>query len=72
MTIPQERAERIARAHACAHCLEYTWRKVSVRAAAPALQEEFGEVWHAVMLCGVCGSAQELGIDGEGEVVYQL
>jgi hypothetical protein len=70
MPITRERAERIARAHACVGCREYTYRKIAVREAADALREEFGEVWHAVLVCGVCGTHQELGIDDEGDVVY--
>ncbi len=70
MAITQERAERIARAHACVRCKEYTYRKLTVREAIAALREEFGEVWHAVLVCGVCSTHQELGIDGDGEVVY--
>ncbi len=70
MAITRERAERIARAHACVACREYTYRKLTVREASPALHVEFGEVWHAVLVCGVCGVQQELGIDGDGDVVY--
>ena len=68
--ITLERAERIARAHPCTSCREYTWRKLSVREAAASLRQEFGEVWHAVLVCGVCGLHQELGIDDDGDVVY--
>lgn len=68
--ITQERAERIARAHACPGCGEWSYKKVRVRASAEALKEEFGEAWHAVMECGVCGAHVELGIDGDGDVVY--
>ncbi len=70
MAITQERAERIARAHACVDCQEYTYRKLFVREAIPALKQQFGEVWHAVLVCGVCGAHQELGIDDDGDVVY--
>ena len=70
MAITRERAERIARAHACIGCREYTWRKLTVREAIAALQLQFGEQWHAVMVCGVCGAHQELGIDDDGDVVY--
>ena len=69
-TIPRERAERIARAHACVHCGEYNYKKVAVKPSPESLQKEFGEVWHATLVCGVCGAHQELGIDGEGDVVY--
>jgi hypothetical protein len=69
-SIPQERAERIARAHACIGCKEYNYRKLTVREASAALQQQFGERWHAVLICGVCGVEQELGIDNEGDIVY--
>ncbi len=68
--ISQERAERIARAHACIGCQEYTYRKITVRAAPSSLRAEFGEEWHASLICGVCGVEQELGIDGDGDVIY--
>ena len=70
--ISQERAERIARAHACIGCKEYTYRKVSVRAAPESLRADFGEAWHASLTCGVCGVLQELGIDGDGDVIYAV
>ncbi len=68
--ISQERAERIARAHACVGCKEYTYRKMTVRAASESLRKELGEEWHASLICGVCGMEQELGIDGDGDVIY--
>lgn len=70
VSISQERAERIARAHACVNCKEYTYRKLTVRAAPQSLREEFGEAWHASLVCGVCGAHIEMGIDAEGEVLY--
>ena len=70
MPISHERAERIARAHACTNCKEYTYRKLTVREAISALKVQFGEVWHAELVCGVCGVHQELGIDDDGDVVY--
>lgn len=70
MAITRERAERIARAHACVSCREYTYRKFVVREASDALRAEFGEVWHATLVCGVCDTHQELGIDDDGDVVY--
>jgi hypothetical protein len=68
--IPRERADRIARSHACVRCKEYSYRKVAVKPSTPALREALGEVWHALLVCGVCGTAQELGIDADGDVVY--
>jgi hypothetical protein len=70
LVISKERAERIARAHACIGCKECTYRNVSVRAAPESLRAEFGEAWHASLTCGVCGVQQELGIDGDGDVLY--
>lgn len=70
MPITQERAERIARAHACVSCQEYTWRKLVVREASAALRAELQEAWHASLVCGVCGAHQELGIDDDGDVLY--
>ena len=69
-SITRERAERIARAHACTNCGEYSYKKVQVKPGTPALRAEFNEAWHAVLVCGVCGVHQELGIDDEGDVVY--
>lgn len=68
--ITKERAEKVAKAHACEHCGEYSYKKLAVKAATAKLRRELGEVWHCVKTCGVCGMEQELGIDGEGEIVY--
>jgi hypothetical protein len=70
--ITRERAERIAKAHACENCGEYSYKKLTVKPATAENQEEFNEVWHAVKVCGVCGMQQELGIDAEGEIVYVM
>ena len=68
--ISHERAERIARAHACENCGEYSYKRLVVKPASPANRAEFNEVWHAVKICGVCGLQQEMGIDEEGDIVY--
>ena len=68
--ITRERAERIARAHACEHCQEYSFKKLVVKPATAVAKAELNEMWHAVRICGVCGLHQEMGIDPEGEVVY--
>lgn len=68
--ISRARAERIARAQACVRCREYSYKRVTVIAAGAALREALGEVWHATLVCGVCGTCQELGIAGDGDVVY--
>lgn len=68
--ISRDRAELIARGHACENCGEYSYKKLSVKPASKATREELNEVWHAVKICGVCGLEQELGIDSDGEIVY--
>jgi len=67
--ISRERAERIARAHACEKCGEYSYKKLVVRAATPD-KLEMDVVWHIVKTCGVCGLQQEVGLDAEGDIVY--
>ncbi len=69
-TISRERAERIARSHACEQCGEYSYRKLLVKPASEEQYKEFAVVWHAVKVCGVCGMHQELGIDDDGDIVY--
>ncbi len=68
--ITRERAERIARAHACENCGEYSYKKLAIKPAAAAHREEFNEAWHATKVCGVCGMVQEMGIDDDGDIVY--
>ena len=68
--ITRERAERIARAHACENCGEYSYKKLTIKPASAESRTSLGEAWHAVKVCGVCGMEQELGIDDEGEIVY--
>ena len=68
--ISQARAERVARAHACVRCREYSYKRVTVAPASAALRDALGEVWHASLVCGVCGASQELGIAADGDVVY--
>ena len=70
MAITRERAERIAKAHACSNCGEYSYKRLVVRPATEALRAELGEAWHVAKLCGVCGHAEELGLDAEGDVIY--
>lgn len=69
-TITRERAERIARAHACENCGEYNFKKLVVKPATPALRAELGAVWIATKVCGVCGLQQDLGLDDDGDVVF--
>ncbi|HXB24420.1 MAG TPA: hypothetical protein VNV25_06815 [Gemmatimonadaceae bacterium] len=68
--ISQERATRIARAHACEQCGEYNYKRLVVKPATDADRTELGESWHAYKTCGVCGMEHEMGIDDEGEIVY--
>lgn len=68
--ITRERAERIARSHACEHCQEYSYKKLTVRPASQSHRKEFKEAWHVVAICGVCGLEQELGIGDDGEIIY--
>jgi transcription elongation factor Elf1 len=68
--ITKERAERIAKAHACENCGEYSYKKMKVKAATPSQREELAITWVATKICGICGMEHEMGIDGEGEIVY--
>lgn len=68
--ITKERAERIARSHACDVCLEYSYKRVTVKPASKEHKAEFNEMWHAVAVCGVCGAEIEMGIDEDGTIVY--
>ena len=68
--ITQERAERIAKGHACEQCGEYSYKKLKVKVAPRAKRSELNEEWVAVKICGVCGLQAEMGIDAEGEIVY--
>lgn len=68
--ITRERAERIAKAHACENCGEYSYKKLKVKPATGSATSEFPVAWVANKTCGVCGMEQELGIDAEGEIVY--
>lgn len=68
--LTKERAERIAKAHACSSCKEYTYRRLAVKAASTAITEELGAVWIAKRTCGVCNRQEELGIDDDGDIVY--
>ncbi len=68
--ISQDRATRIARAHACEQCGEYNYKRLVVKPATDTDRTELGESWHAFKTCGVCGMEHEMGIDDEGEIVY--
>jgi hypothetical protein len=68
--ITKERAERIAKAHACEHCGEYSYKKLAVKDPTPTQRKELKESWHASKVCGVCGLEQEMGIAADGEIIY--
>jgi hypothetical protein len=68
--ITRERAERIARAHACENCGEYSFKKLVVKPASASLRDELNAVWVATKICGVCGLQQELGLDEDGDIVF--
>jgi hypothetical protein len=68
--VTKERAERIARGHACERCGEYTIKRLNVKPALPAITETLHAVWLVQKTCGVCDLQQELGIDAEGEIVF--
>jgi hypothetical protein len=68
--VTRDRAERIAKAHACENCGEYSYKKLSVKPATPDLVKEFGEAWHVVKTCGICSAEHEMGIGRDGEVLY--
>lgn len=68
--VNKERAERIARGHACENCGEYTIKKLSVKPASAAISQELKAIWIAAKTCGVCNMEQELGIDEDGDIVF--
>jgi transcription elongation factor Elf1 len=68
--ITRERAERIARGHACERCGEYTNKKLIVKPATAAVADELKVTWVVTKVCGVCGLNQEVGIDEDGEIVF--
>ena len=68
--ITRERAERIARSHACENCREYSYKRVIVKPASEAHKTELNELWHVQAVCGVCGAEFEMGIDEDGTVIY--
>lgn len=69
--ISRERAERIAKAHACAHCQEYSFRRLVVKPAPDSIARELAVAWIAVRTCGVCNVQSELGIQDDGDIVFE-
>ncbi|MGA9836924.1 MAG: hypothetical protein WBQ26_06375 [Gemmatimonadaceae bacterium] len=68
--ITKERAERIARSHACEVCGEYNYKKLAVKPASAEMRKSLGVTWLAMKTCGVCDAIQELGINDDGDIVY--
>jgi transcription elongation factor Elf1 len=68
--ITRDRAEKIARAHACENCGEYNYKKLTVKPAPKGSRTELNEAWVAKKVCGVCGLEALMGIDDEGEIVW--
>jgi hypothetical protein len=68
--ITRERAERIARSHACENCQEYSYKRLKVTPATAAQRTHLNEAWHVVAVCGVCDLEQELGIAADGDIIY--
>jgi hypothetical protein len=68
--LTKERALLIAKGHACSHCKEYTYRRLTVKVATKAVADELGVVWVATKLCGVCDYKEEIGIAEDGDVVF--
>jgi len=70
-SITRERAERIARGHACSHCHEYTFRKLTAKPAPDSIKDELGAVWVVQRTCGICKYESELGIQDDGDIVFE-
>ena len=72
MTTPidQGRAERIGRSHRCDRCLEYSFKKLVVKPAAPSHRQALGAEWMVFRICGVCGLESELALDADGDILY--
>lgn len=69
--ITRERAERIAKAHACSHCKEYSFKKLTAKPAPESIVKELGAVWIVVRVCGVCAYHSEIGLQDDGDLVFE-
>jgi len=69
-TISRERAEFIARAQACSHCQEYSFKRVTAKPAPESQLKELAALWVVLRVCGVCGLETEMGLDAEGDIVF--
>ena len=47
--ISKDRAERIAKGHACEHCGEYSYKKLTVKLATPSQRKELKEAWQRTL-----------------------
>ena len=68
--ISQDRALRLARALACSHCQEYSFKKIAVKPAPKSHERDLKTLWVAFRTCGVCGLESEIGFDAEGDLAY--
>ena len=69
--ITRERAERIAKAHVCRHCSEYTFKSLTAKPAPESIVTELGAAWIVTRVCGVCGDHGEIGIQDDGDIVFE-
>jgi transcription elongation factor Elf1 len=69
--ITRERAERIAKAHVCRHCNEYSFKKLAAKPATEAIAKELGVAWVVTRVCGICGTHGEVGIQDDGDIVFE-
>jgi hypothetical protein len=68
--VTRQRAEMIGRSHACEICGEYSYKRLVVKPASDEARKELKVIWQVSKICGVCGTAAEMGIDDEGDIVY--
>lgn len=68
--ISEDRAAFIARSHACPQCLEYSFKRITVKPAPASHKKDLNVLWIVQRICGVCGLDQEMGIAADGEMVY--
>jgi transcription elongation factor Elf1 len=69
--ITRERAERIAKGHVCRQCNEYSFKKLTTKPAPESISKELGAAWIVTRVCGICGSQGEVGIQDDGDIVFE-
>ena len=69
--ISRERAERIAKGHACARCKEYSYRRLTAKPAPKSITDELGAIWIVARTCGICDHEGELGLEADGDIVFE-